>query len=194
MIVFGPQSPLAIDGLTISARAKATGVQVDWTKATENNMDRYELERSFTGSVFTKINTTAAIGNSTVAVNYSFTDAQAQLGNNFYRIRAISKTGQVKISDVVKVIFGSTSPSITVAPNPITGNVLNLQLSNLEKGRYTIVLYNNLAQQVFAQQFDHGGGSATRSVTLSNAVTNGIYKLVLVSENGTRIVKPLIKN
>jgi hypothetical protein len=194
MIVFGPQSPLAIDGLTISARAKAIGVQVDWTNATETNMDRYELERSFTGNVFTKINTTVAIGNSTVAVNYNFTDAQAQLGNNFYRIRAISKTGQVKISEVVKVTFGTTSPSITVAPNPITGNVLNLQLSNLEKGRYTIVLYNNLAQQVFAQQFDHGGGSATRSVTLSNAVTNGIYKLVLVSENGTRIVKPLIKN
>lgn len=194
MVVFSPLVPLAIDGLSISAQAKTNGVLVNWSAQKETAMDRYELERSFTGSDFIKINTTAAIGNSAVAVNYNWLDGRPQAGINFYRIRAVDKAGQVKYTNVVKVNTGRSTPSLTVVPNPITGNTINLQLSDVDKSHYTLLLYNNLGQQVLMTGFDHGGGSVTKSIAAGNALSNGIYRVVLMNETGTSITTTLIKN
>ena len=194
MVVFGPLVPLAIDGLSISARVETNGVQVNWSAQKETAMDRYELERSFTGTGFIKINTTAATGNSTVAVNYNWLDGRPQAGINFYRIKAVDKAGQVKYTNVVKVNAGRSTPSLTVVPNPVTGNTISLQLSDVDKGHYTLLLYNNLGQQVLMTGFDHGGGSVTKSIAAGNALSNGIYRVLLTNETGTSITTTLIKN
>ncbi|HMK27570.1 MAG TPA: hypothetical protein VK483_16170, partial [Chitinophagaceae bacterium] len=75
MVVFGTQAPLAVDLITIRANKVNNGVQVDWTSRTERDMDHYEVERSANGGNFSRLNTTAAIGNSSGPVNYSWLDA-----------------------------------------------------------------------------------------------------------------------
>jgi hypothetical protein len=199
MVVFGPNSPLAIDVLTIQAQATympaAQGghhIQVDWSAKTEKDMDRYELERSFDGTAFTRINTTVATGNSSVAVHYSWQDANPQTGNNFYRIKAIDKAGTVKYTSVVKVVFGKNITAVNVFPNPVNGNNIALQLSNVEKGSYQISLINNLGQTVYRTQLQHSGGSATIPVAIGK-IASGLYKIVLTGENN-RISSLLIKN
>jgi hypothetical protein len=193
MVVFGSFGPLAIDVLTIKAQAKNNGVQVDWTSKTEQDMDRYELERSFNGTSFSNIKTTAAVGNSPVAVNYSWLDASPQVGNNFYRIKAIDKAGLIKYTNIVKVGFGKTATEITVAPNPVTGNSINLQLTDLAKGSYTVQLFNNMGQQVLVSKFNHPGGSVNQPVYLTAGMAAGTYQLVL-SGGETRLTTTIIKN
>jgi hypothetical protein len=199
MVVFGPASPLAIDVLTIQAQAKympvAQGgnhIQVNWTAKTEKDMDRYELERSSDGTAFTRINTTLAFGNSPVAVHYSWQDAHPQTGNNFYRIKAIDKTGTVKYTTVVKVVFGKAIAAVTVFPNPVNGNSVALQLTDVEKGSYQISLINNLGQTLYSTQLQHSGGSATIPVAIGK-IASGLYKIVLTGENN-RMSSLLIKN
>jgi len=192
-ILFSPVSPLAIDVLTISAKVKSNGVQVDWSSKSEKDMDRYELERSFNGISFIKINTTVATGNSPVAVNYSRVDADAQVGNNFYRIKAIDKAGIVKYTDVVKVNFGKTNSAITISPNPVIGNIIKLRLSNVEKGNYEMVVYNSQGQTIYSTQLQHVGGSGVIPVTLVKYLANGIYKLVLTGQH-IRVTSSFIKN
>jgi hypothetical protein len=193
MVVFGPFGPLAIDVLTIRAQAKNNGVQVDWTAKTELDMDRYELERSFNGTNFSRINTTTAIGTSTVAVNYGWLDANPQTGANFYRIKAIDKSGQVKYTNVVSVNFGKANPAITVNPNPVSGNHFNLQLTDIEKGIYSLAIFNNLGQLVYRTTINHAGGSTGIPVSPDNALAKGVYELVLTGEN-IRITNRITKN
>lgn len=199
MVVFGPAAPLAIDVLTITAQARympaAQGgnhIQVDWTAKTEKEMDRYELEKSVDGTAFTRLSTTAAVGNSTVPVNYSCLDANPQTGNNFYRIKAIDKMGLVKYTSVVKVNFGKAIPAVTVYPNPVTGNSFSLQLTDVEKGSYRVTLVNNLGQTVYHTQVQHAGGSAIIPV-LAGKLAKGLYEIVVTGEN-ERITSRLIKN
>lgn len=199
MVVFGPASPLAIDVLTISAQAKylpaAQGgnhIQVDWTAKTEKDMDRYELERSFNGALFSRIHTIAATGNSPVAVNYSWADANPQTGDNFYRVRALDKTGSVKYTDVVKVNFGRSIPGISVYPNPVNGNNFALQLSDIEKGRYYVTLVNSLGQTVYRYPLQHAGGAAVIPVN-PGKLSKGLYTLSLTGDSN-QVSIPLIKN
>ena len=192
MVVFGPMAPLAIDVLTISAQEKNNAVQVNWTAKTETDMDRYELERSFNGTSFSRINTTTAVGNSPVAVNYSWLDANPQTGINFYRIKAIDKSGQVKYTNIVKVNFGKTDPSITVYPNPVNGNSFNLQLVDMEKGIYQLRLLNTTGQVVFTTTVSHTGGSATQTMPLGYRMAKGSYQLEITKPDHSKITKAIL--
>jgi len=194
MVVFGAIRPLPIDVITITTQAKNNGVEVKWTSKTETDMDRYEVERSEDGTNFTKHNTTIALGNSNTPVNYNWFDVAPVKGNNFYRIKAFDKTGLTKYSAVVKITIAGLPAGISINPNPITGSTIGLQLNNIGKGTYTLILYNNLGQQVYQTSVYHTGGNAFRIIPLSMALANGTYRLSLAGINGERFITQIIKN
>lgn len=199
MVVFGPGTPLAIDALSISAQARylpaAQGgnhIQINWSAKTEKDMDRYELERSFDGNLFTRIHTATAIGNSTVAVHYRWEDNGPQAGNNYYRIKAVDKTGLVKYTSVVKVNFGKSDAAIAVYPNPVNGNSIALYLKDVEKGSYQVTFVNNLGQTVYQTRLQHGGGAATIPVN-AGKLARGLYTITLNGES-CHLSSQVIKN
>ena len=185
-VVFSSLNPLPIDAMTINVLAKNGSVEIDWGSKTETNMDHYEVERSADNSNFNRLNITGAVGNSNVPANYSWVDANPLQGDNFYRIRAMNKTGSVKYSSVVKLNIDRTHPDVTVTPNPLSGNALQLHLNNLEKGIFTIILYNNAGQEVYAGQMQHTGGSADKIINLGNKISPGTYRLLITGDNGFR--------
>jgi hypothetical protein len=194
MVVFGQFGPLAIDVITINAQQKNNGVQVNWTAKSEKDMDRYEVERSADGIQFSKQHTTAAIGSSTTAVNYGWYDAAPFAGNNFYRIKAFDKNGLIKYTAIVQVTIGKGAPAITVYPNPVTGNIVGIKLTNLDKDSYTVSLVNNLGQRVYTGQLQHGGGSALRSIDLGTNLANGNYTITVMGDKGIKFTQQIIKN
>jgi hypothetical protein len=194
MVVFGPGRPLAIDVITIQAKAKNNGVQVDWQAKTETDMDKYEVEKSTDGLNFSKQNTTAAIGNSNVPVNYGWFDAVPVKGNNFYRVKAFDKSGAIKYTSIVNVNFGKLQPAINIVPNPVTTSSFGLQLTDLEKGAYTLILYNNLGQQVYNTKLQHDGGSVLKRIQPDGTLANGSYRLLLLGDNNVRLTAAIIKN
>ena len=194
-VVFGSFSgPLAIDVLTIKAQAKNNGVQVDWQSKTETDMAGYELERAIFGNNFTKLNTTTALGNSTIPVSYNWFDANPNTGTNFYRVKAIDKAGNIKYSDIVKVTFGKGEPGIVVYPNPLPGRIFKIDMNNLAKGIYLLNLYNNMGQQVYTAQLQHDGSQATKIIDLKEEIAKGVYQLQLSSDNGFKTTQRIIKN
>ncbi len=194
MVVFGAIGTLPIDVITITAQAKNGGVDVKWTSKTETDMDRYEVERSEDGTGFTKQNTTSAMGNSSFPVNYNWFDGQPVKGNNFYRIKAFDKAGLTRYSAVVKVNIQGSPAGINIYPNPITGSNIGLQLNNIDKGTYTLMLYNDLGQQVYQTTIYHTGGTVFKSIQVGKALANGTYRLVLIGIGGERFVTQIIKN
>lgn len=194
-VVFGQfGNPTGVDAITIKASQKNGGVQVDWTAKTETDMVRYEVEKSTYGTTFAKVNTTSAIGNSNTPVDYNWFDTNPNMGTNFYRIKGIDKAGNVRYSDMVRVLFGKGEPSIVVYPNPVQGKTFKMDMYNLVKGTYVLNLYSNDGRLVYTQQLQHDGSQVTRTINLNGDIPQGSYQLQLMNGNGFKTSKILIKN
>jgi len=190
-IVFKLGSTLPVTFTTIKGYEKGSGIQVDWSVATESNIRQYEIERSADGQVFSTIGTVVATSNNAAAANYYWLDEDIMAGNNFYRIKAVEKSGEVKYSQVVSVNTGNTKRDIVVYPNPVSDGTLKVRLNNQPKGKYTVELFNGLGQKVFITTIVHAGGSVNQSVRLPSIVSKGIYQLE-VKNGETRKTQQLI--
>lgn len=169
------KSALPVNIFGVKAFTKETGVQVEWSVGTEYNVASYILERAINSRDFATVATVAAKGNS----SYSAYDANPVAGVNYYRLKVLDKDGSFKYSTVLAVNISKTKAEVVVAPNPVKGGQLNLQIGGLEKGVYSVRLYNDLGQEVFNSQLSTTGGSLSQSFTLPSTVKAGMYNLQL---------------
>jgi hypothetical protein len=193
MVVFGPASALPVTLTSVKAYQKAAGIQVDWTVLTEIDISRYEVEKSINGQEFIKAGMVPAKGSIATSIDYNWYDANPVAGNNYYRIKSINKSDEVKYSTVVKVNIGNTSGAVRIYPNPVNGNVIMIEMNNLKKGRYTVSLYNKAGQKVTGKIIDHAGGSITQSMALESNLPAGTYQ-VKINGEGKVFVQQLLKN
>lgn len=189
-IVFKSNSTLPVTFTSINAYAKNNGVQVEWNVANETGINTYDVQRSVDGINFYKIATVTA--NRSVAYN-SF-DAAPVKGVNYYRIKSVGSNGEPAYTPVVKVNIGTTEESaITVYPNPVKGNVFNLQVNGLDKGIYTLSIYNQQAQKVITQVISVNSGSYVQPVKLLKTLSKGIYRLELLNERQVKQTQIIIE-
>lgn len=175
----------------IKAYQKETGIEVDWKAEGELNIDSYVVEKSIDGQLFEGVKRILLKVDGAVSQVYTWLDANANSGSNFYRIKVIEKSGAIKYSQVIKVNGNKSNSSIGIFPNPLEGNVIGVQLTNLEKGTYNIGLYSNLGQKVYSGTIDHNGGSATYNTSIVKPIPRGLYSL-LIYNSKTRINKVVI--
>ena len=113
-------------------------------------------------------------------------------GYNYYRIKSLDINGEVRYTEVVKVFIGKSKKEITVYPNPIINNTINLQLVNQPAGGYKLRLLNNLGQQVFESSIQHAEGSSTELIAVDKSMPHGIYQLQIVQPGNKMISTKLI--
>jgi hypothetical protein len=196
-IVFNVSGPLPVSSLTIHAYQQDKDIAVQWKVVGELDVNHYEVERSGDGIHFSQAGLQTATGNTNSTVFYQWTDMNPVSGNaqhpadNFYRIRSVSNSGEIKYSDIVKVTIADGTSSITIYPNPVTAKVVNVVFKNMDKGLYRLQLINNLGQVVLVQQVNHTGSNTILPVKL-NGVAAGTYLLEIIKPDNTKIVKGLI--
>ncbi len=184
-------APLPVTITSLKAAERTNGIQLDWNSQTELGIEKYEIEKSLNGINFSSIGSIAAKGNNTLLTNYYYLDANPVSGANYYRIKVYGKNGEVKLTNIVRVQLNAGKSRIVIYPNPVKGSRLTVEWNGMEKGRYTINLFNIAGQQLFSRQIDHLGGSATQTVDFNQALPAGIYKLRIVSKD-TQITKTII--
>ncbi len=192
-IIFTTSSALPVNFTLVKAYQKDNGIQVDWNVATESNTSRYEVEKSADGPQFTKLAQVVAKANDNTAVAYSWFDANPFNGYNFYRIKAIKNSGEVKYSAVVNVKITDSKGDITVYPNPVINRTINLQFNNQPKGTYIVKLMDALGQQLVTSTIIHLGGSATQTIQLPVTVSKGIYHLKVTNGETIKTQKIVVE-
>ncbi|MCY7291099.1 MAG: T9SS type A sorting domain-containing protein, partial [Ferruginibacter sp.] len=123
---------------------------------------------------------------------YSWLDMNPVTGNNFYRIRSVGLSGDIKISQVVKVIIDKENPSIIVYPNPITKRIVSIQFNEMVKGNYLLRLISTTGQVVHTQSLKHNGGSATQTIKLGSQFTVAVYLLEITNPDNLKTTKTLV--
>jgi len=178
-------STLPVTSIALNAVLKDGNAALTWTTTGEPNIESFSIEKSVNGTTYTTLDNVAA-KNTTNAI-YSYTDANVANGNNYYRIKAISKTGEQTYSQV-SVVNKVTVTGYGIYPNPVRNSTVNLKLTNALSGSYIVNIYNLAGKKVATKQINHSGGTANYGLTLDNNLANGLYKVSVLSANNNKPV------
>ena len=82
--------------------------------------------------------------------------------------------------------------SVSVYPNPVSNNKINLQMNNLEKGTYTVRVINNLGQEVMNSVISNEAGNSIKTIA-AKGLTTGIYTLQVTGKSGSYTSELIVK-
>ena len=163
----------------------------DFTTTQEKDVTVFQVEKSTTANNFIKVGEVSAKNNNTDN-SYTFTDTKPS-NVNYYRVAAVSTNGTVQYSNIVRVDMNNNIEKVVrIYPNPVEGNVVNLQMNGVSEGKATMSIYNSIGKLVSTQNLTVSGTS-TISVELVKSLPAGTYQLSITDAKGNVYNESLIK-
>ncbi len=183
--------PVTITGITAN-RNNDKSATVNWKVENETSIRQYTIERSADGRMFEGIITTLPISNNGGSAAYTKIDLGAYKSDNFYRVKAISNSGQVQYSNIVKVASVKLASTVEVYPNPVTDSRMNIIFTGKAAGLYKLTVINSLGQEVQQSNINVSSSSEHKTVVLGASIIPGIYRLIITGPDGEKFIQQLI--
>ena len=112
------QAALPVNFVGFSAKKTVGGTELTWKVGGEENVNRYEVERSTDGRSFTTIGTVA----SSKIDTYSFVDPTTA-STVYYRVKNVDNDGKFKYSSVARITNGKLEIVLKAFPQPVMNNL-----------------------------------------------------------------------
>jgi hypothetical protein len=113
-VVLRHLSALPVNFLKLSATRGQDATLINWEVKDEFQVDRYEVERSVDGRIFSLAGTVKAVG----ADGYHYADRNISTSKTWYRIKSVDLDGSSKYSSVV-LANGATAKSVNIYKSAI---------------------------------------------------------------------------
>ena len=147
---------------------------LQWTTASEDDGDKFELERSADGMHFNRINTVAGIGGSNNNYQLKDTSAEAVL---YYRLKITGAAGNVFYSRIIILKDNSgRSNYIQLLSNPVTGTI-TLQVGIGNTTNMHVVLMDLSGKELLHQNYTMQAGTNQLNIAVPASCSKGIYIL-----------------
>jgi hypothetical protein len=78
------------------------------------------------------------------------------------------------------VHIGKGVPSISIYPNPVSNDLLNMSFNNIEAGVFDVRIFNNLGQLMLSNKINHATGSSSEAVLFGKTLSKGTYQLEII--------------
>ena len=175
-------TPLPITLTDFNGRWQDNNGLLFWKTTSEINTNYFELERSYDGNNFSRVQQIAAAGNSTTIKNYQYADVDikklvpAGTTTIYYRLRTVDKDGAATYSGVVLLKLSNTSVEYAVFPNPAT-SFITITASGLPAVEGTYIRLADVSGKVLLLQ----KMTASRQQVEVQAYPSGTYFLQLVT-------------
>jgi Secretion system C-terminal sorting domain len=171
------------------AKAATNKAILTWSTASETNNSGFDIEKSFDGTNFSKIDFVKGSGNSNILLSYiSVDDNFTQTA--FYRLKQIDFDGKIEYSRIVQLEKTKTG-TIKVYPNPITNNAnLNIEFASESRGVVDVTLIDVSGRIIFQNKYD-----ATSSLINipTQDLTRGLYIVKVL--NGLNVtIQKIVKD
>jgi hypothetical protein len=151
-------SPLPIKLLYFKVEeTSASGIALTWATATEENFDRFIVERSQDGKTFESITEIKGAGNSKKVLTYGYKDENPSNGKNYYRLKELDLDEKFEYSNVLSADFQGTN-SVTLYPNPSNGEFINYSTNFSPQSDDEITVIDLSGAEVIRQRVDEGTG------------------------------------
>lgn len=177
-------TPLPVTLTDFTAKLVGPAVQLNWHTASEQNADRFEVERSTDATTFTPLGSVAAAGTSSQAHAYAFPDTHLPVGATtlYYRLRQVDLDGTSTYSPVRTVALTPAAAGLALFPNPTQ------QLTTLTgtAAHALVQVFDALGRTVTTATAD---GDGTAQLALPTGLAPGVY----VVRTGTQALRLLIE-
>lgn len=173
----------------LQGTAQRSSILLEWATSQEIDNDYFFVEKSqngFTYTVIGQVASKASGGNSSSDIHYQFTDLQPLTGNNYYRLRQVSKNNLINYSNTAIIPFVLSDWSLHAYPNPVR-NIVNLKIYTSQKEQYVLRLVNMLGQTVLVQSITAEQGYNDFTINMS-LLRKGMYVL-LVHNQAIKLLK-----
>jgi hypothetical protein len=171
-------TPLPVEYTKFKAVVTGKETNLIWSTASENNNEKFVVERSSDGSSFQVIGEVKGAGTSVEPQHYSFLDKSPNAGVNYYRLNQVAFDGAFEYSPIESVVYRKAG-EIAIYPT-IPQSELYVELPENAEQNTDLKIYSIRGELVLLMQLE---GTGRLSVALPEMV-KGQY-LVEVVNGGT---------
>jgi hypothetical protein len=176
-----------------SVKSDGKKVTLNWTTESEQNNDRFDVEKSTDGSHWRNIATVKGKGSSNQPQNYTSYDDQPVTGTNYYRLKQVDFDGKFTISDVRSLKFGnSKNVLVSISPNPVS-DVVNFKLAGTAATNVVAIFSDANGKIIHHQKFVNVQAGTLNQLNLRQKPTAGMYILKLQGEGVSESIKIVVQ-
>lgn len=165
--------------------------ELHWDVTEEQNVNRYEVERSSDGFNFQLIGSKPSL-NSSVLITYRYNDPLINgISEYYYRLKTVDEDGKITYSPVIYLRIGSKG-NITVVTNPFRDNI-SLRYNLPKDQKLTVRVFNAAGALMRREEYYVRAGAGAYTMYGFEFFARGMYFLKAETEDFQQTIK-LIKN
>jgi uncharacterized protein (DUF1501 family) len=150
---------LPLDGLEITAIWDGAFAKLDFEVFENDSYDTFTIERSVDGINFSPLNTLRNTSNASQQ-KYVYKDDRISAPEVYYRIKGVSKQGEVSYSKIAKLRNGSSVQDVRVYPNPVKNFTINVEFLKKVNENVSIIIYGTAGEKLYYNQINPAGRRA----------------------------------
>jgi PQQ-dependent dehydrogenase (s-GDH family) len=169
---------LPVQMLSFTGTLSNNAALLNWTTATEVNTANFEIERSIDGNSYDKIGTVEASGNSSIAIDYAYTDNDAitlSASVIYYRLKIVDRDGIYAYSNIITISLADVAGRVTIFPNPADDKA-NVTIGAIADGQVQWKILDNAGRTVLQNTAQLKKGRNNMVINI-NKLSAGIYYL-----------------
>jgi hypothetical protein len=181
--VAGVITPLPVELVSFKGQANADGVNLTWRTASEQGNKGFEVQVSTDGKTFKQVGfVESKVGTTSLMQNYSFRDARATSGTNYYRLKQIDFDGTFEYSKTIAVNLTLASSS-AVYPTLVTSDI-TVRLARTDE-QVTILVADMAGKQLATVQ-----NPSDRQVVMPvQHLQSGVYFVTVVTGGNKEVFR-----
>jgi hypothetical protein len=187
-------TPLPVTLTTFTGRRVDGTSELHWNTSSELNNSHFIVERSKDAKSFhalsPKIQSKAPGGNSSVNLDYAYTDASPFEGHNYYRLQQVDIDGHVSYSSTVDVYFGNET-LVSLYPNPVNSE-LNVDINTPKETNAIVRILDATGRTVRTVEMLLQVGSNSSKVDMHD-LSDGIYLISVTNSKGLNYTQVIRK-
>jgi len=182
--------PLPVELLSFDVSKQDGQAFLQWITTSEQNSDRFIVERSCDGKNFEDAISLKAKGSSSTEAHYQTYDSDLCSSTTYYRLKEIDLNGAVQYS-VVKSLSNNIQPKLSVQPIPAT-TALTLTIQEVKEKNYTISLMDMMGREILTTKKKISAGIQTIEIDLT-ALSAATYVLSVYDEQSVKQFFKVVK-
>ncbi|CAN5658840.1 hypothetical protein BH10BAC3_BH10BAC3_18470 [soil metagenome] len=183
--------PVKLSNFT--AKSEGKQVKLEWITVSEENNDRFDVQRSGNGIAWETIAKVKGKGNSSSTNKYVSYDVSPLRGTSYYRLQQFDINGRSSLSAVKMLkMFGANKAMISVSPNPARG-AINFTFENQDASNIIAILTDAGGKVIHQEKFKNVQANTMNRLSLKQPPTAGMYILKLTGENLSETIKIIVQ-
>ena len=168
-------SPMPIELLYFTATRETNRILLEWETGSETNNDFFTVERTNDGKTYKEILRRPGIGNSSISLYYREYDENPHYGESYYRLKQTDYDGRFTYSSPVYVYAAMEGKYLSVYPNPVLNNTVEVAISSDNPGTSDVFIYDQKGTLVHKQKLNVLRGLNQYTISIESDLPRGIY-------------------